>query len=830
MKRFTTVLISLLVVPGVVAQTPLTDIFTYQGRLDDNGSPANGIYDIRVNFYRAASGGASIDFECVNDVNVVDGLFTVTLDPESNVLNGNRVYLEISIRPDPGQSQNCQGIGGFTQLAGRQELTISPHAGYALKAPWSGLTGVPAGLDGHSLDAADGSPADALFVDNDGNVGIGTSAPTSKLQVQGGGLNVYDDAAAGVYFTTHMLLLSASNEDPAYRFDGAASTHTFYTFGGPKLTIAADGKVGIGTTTPNAKLHVGGTAGVDGIRFPDGTLQTTAAGNSLWTADADDIYNSNLGNTGIGTRFPDFKLHLDNGTNANLAGGGYLVIGPTTSPHLAFDTTDVMARRGDGTASTLNLNRGGGSVLLFPNDDSGVSRVGIGRSAPESLLHISSEDGIDLIVDADTNNAGGEDQNARLVLRQDGGQVTAKLGYRSGENVLEIMNDYPADMILGTGGHDQMIIKNAGQVFIGADIDDPTSFRLKVEDPTSDGAIYGYSEDWYGVSGGSGSQIGVHGLTFSGLAAVKGEVFDFSETGTSYGVWGTTTSVNGLAGYFENTGGGVALKTRVNDIGLPASALSNEDVVVEDDDAVIGIYSSETGSRGSAISLGEITGGDLVDKWTMVRNTSGSGGQLIFKYGTDPNYSNNTTMLLIEPGGDVGIGTSSPDARLEVAGDIKCTVLEITGGADLSEGFAISAGDGAAAGDRASADTPIAPGMVVVIDPQRPGQLKLSEHAYDAKVAGVISGAGGVSPGMVMGQRGTAADGKHPVALTGRVYCWCDASDGAIQPGDLLTTSGTPGHAMKATDREQRDGAVIGKAMTALESGRGLVLVLVNLQ
>jgi hypothetical protein len=74
------------------------------------------------------------------------------------------------------------------------------------------------------------------------------------------------------------------------------------------------------------------------------------------------------------------------------------------------------------------------------------------------------------------------------------------------------------------------------------------------------------------------------------------------------------------------------------------------------------------------------------------------------------------------------------------------------------------------------------------------------------------------------------ADGAQNVALTGRVWCWCDASFGAIEPGDRLTTSATAGHAMKAEDRNRADGAVIGKAMTRLEEGRGLVLVLVQPQ
>ncbi len=145
--------------------------------------------------------------------------------------------------------------------------------------------------------------------------------------------------------------------------------------------------------------------------------------------------------------------------------------------------------------------------------------------------------------------------------------------------------------------------------------------------------------------------------------------------------------------------------------------------------------------------------------------------------------------------------------------------LQITGGADLSEQFDISAAGGEAK-----------PGMVVSIDPTRPGQLKVSGKAYDRTVAGVVSGAGGVKTGMLMGQDGSEANGATPVALSGRVYTWCDASTDPIQPGDLLTSSDTAGHAMKVNDFSRSQGAIIGKAMTSLESGRGLVLVLVSLQ
>jgi len=93
----------------------------------------------------------------------------------------------------------------------------------------------------------------------------------------------------------------------------------------------------------------------------------------------------------------------------------------------------------------------------------------------------------------------------------------------------------------------------------------------------------------------------------------------------------------------------------------------------------------------------------------------------------------------------------------------------------------------------------------------------------------VSAGLGG-KPGLTMQQGGSVAAGSFPVALSGRVYCWADAAYAAIQAGDLLTTSDTAGHAMKATDYLKAQGAIIGKAMSALEAGQGLVLVLVSLQ
>ena len=162
------------------------------------------------------------------------------------------------------------------------------------------------------------------------------------------------------------------------------------------------------------------------------------------------------------------------------------------------------------------------------------------------------------------------------------------------------------------------------------------------------------------------------------------------------------------------------------------------------------------------------------------------------------------------------LGDGSLDTRLAITdeGETQVDVLRIMGGADIVEGFEAGATD-------------LAPGTVMVADRARAGRITTSDTAYDRAVIGVVSGASGVRAGLYLGQDGRL-DGETPVAIAGRVFVHCSAENGPIGPGDLLTTSGTPGHAMKATN--SASGAILGKALGRLEDGRGEVLVLVTLQ
>ena len=150
------------------------------------------------------------------------------------------------------------------------------------------------------------------------------------------------------------------------------------------------------------------------------------------------------------------------------------------------------------------------------------------------------------------------------------------------------------------------------------------------------------------------------------------------------------------------------------------------------------------------------------------------------------------------------------------AGDVSMASLTIRGGADLAEPFRMSEED-------------IPRGSVVIIDEENPGKLRVSSEPYDTRVAGIVSGANGINPGIALHQEGMIEGGQN-VALSGRVYVLADATQGPIKPGDLLTTSSTPGHAMKVIEPNRAQGAILGKAMSTLKEGKGMVLVLVTLQ
>jgi hypothetical protein len=116
--------------------------------------------------------------------------------------------------------------------------------------------------------------------------------------------------------------------------------------------------------------------------------------------------------------------------------------------------------------------------------------------------------------------------------------------------------------------------------------------------------------------------------------------------------------------------------------------------------------------------------------------------------------------------------------------------------------------------------TPTEAGQVLVFDPERPGMLRPSIAMADPGVIGVAAGHSTNS-----GRSAVEAALEVPVVVTGLVECMVDAGFGSIRAGDLLTTSPTPGHAMRAF--EALPGTILGKAMEPLDAGTGKIRILV---
>lgn len=165
------------------------------------------------------------------------------------------------------------------------------------------------------------------------------------------------------------------------------------------------------------------------------------------------------------------------------------------------------------------------------------------------------------------------------------------------------------------------------------------------------------------------------------------------------------------------------------------------------------------------------------------------------------------------------------DGHAEITGRLRVDTIDCVTdlfmvNADCAEDFDVE--------DAAAAD----PGTVVVLGGN--GRVRTSADAYDKRVVGVVSGAGTYRPAIVLDRRppdAAATGARRPVALMGKVWCKVDARWSAVEPGDLLTTSPTPGHAMRADDPARAFGAVVGKALGSLAAGAAaLVPVLVALQ
>jgi hypothetical protein len=209
--------------------------FTYQGRLTGANAPADGTYDFRFRLYNTndpCTGNQQGSTVEVNDLDVINGYFTAELDFGSDVFNGDRVWLGIAVRP--GDSNDV-----YTSLTPRQEVTPTP---YTLQTR-------------------------GIFVDDQMNIGMGTTSPTGKLHVDGGkaggdtdGSNIVVQAQDGGDAVRGLIGRPGGDIILMLGRGGMGSTPPW-----PPIQ-ARSGNVGIGTNKPSEKLDVEGNIDVSGNR------------------------------------------------------------------------------------------------------------------------------------------------------------------------------------------------------------------------------------------------------------------------------------------------------------------------------------------------------------------------------------------------------------------------------------------------------------------------------------------------------------------------------------------------------------------------------------
>lgn len=306
-KKMLAILVLIVCTTNLSNAAPMGTAWTYQGRLLDANGPADGLCDFEFKLFddpcTGTQQGNTIE---VNDLDVVDGYFTAEPDFGSNVFNGDARWLQIGVRP--GGS-----IRNYSALSSRQKVTPTP---YALQTR-------------------------GIFVNDDGNVGIGTTGPQHKLHVvRNSGTTIFGYTRTG----TGVAGFSEGSGTGVYGFSDIEDGYAGYFSG---LTYFSH-RVGIGTESPTRDLHIYRDFGPAQVGIVTADTSSKAqvifgdgAGNK-WTISSDNTDDNKLhfrsghasgtprvtfqqdGKVGIGTTNPAERLHVA----GNLKVNGTITNGP----------------------------------------------------------------------------------------------------------------------------------------------------------------------------------------------------------------------------------------------------------------------------------------------------------------------------------------------------------------------------------------------------------------------------------------------------------------------------------------------------------------------
>ena len=867
-------LTALVLLTGKTVAAPVGTAFTYQGRLNDSGNAATGIYDLRFTVYDALAGGNAVGSSQTNAATpVTNGLFATRLDFGPGIFTGDARWLELAARTNGGAD-------AFEVMTPRNELTPAPSAQFASNAATA------ATLSGTVTLAQ--LPAEVV-ANNATNVTLGgafsgngaglTNVSAATLGGQSG-RNFWqlggNSASPGQFLgttNTQALELWAGNQRAVRLEANSSSAPNFIAgasvnFAGPGVvgaTIAGGGAgytnsvtADYGTVAGGGRNSVNGMLGMVGGGFNNSasSQRTVISGGMNNKSDgfggvvAGGVNNTNGTGADYGTVSGGYNNNatgtyssVGGGLN-NVANGMYAAVGGGNN-NKATNQMATVAGGGNNTATTFGATVAGGLV----NVASGMyATVGGGNNNTASAQNATVAGGFlgqatnsyATVAGGSYNLAGGQNSFAagRMARAQhDGSFVWADSSVSMYFNSIST-NEFA---VRAAGGV-RLVTSGAGLTLDGQPVvtgQNTTNFWQLGGNNVSPGQFLGSTNNqpldlWADGSRGLRLQHATvpSGLSasYTGMNVIGGYAGNYVNSGTigatiaggGYSYWnsisGTSVYTNSVFGNYgtvcggynntaetsgtvaggysniagssgvvggghDNMAGAAAVVPGGNNnraigygslaAGINANAAADNSFVWSDGN--VAAHSSSTGSfdifaaGGMHINRSDLYLGITNDLRHGLGYRGTVGGTTIdgpFLYGNSGGALGATTPTTValkwDSSGNVTIGNAivSGDATiygttylsaLWADGDATCfgnvwiatncsmASLTIRGGADLAEPFNITSGNGE-----------VPEGAVVVIDEQHAGRLKMSNKPYDTHVAGVVSGANGVNPGIQM--------------------------------------------------------------------------------